>query len=319
MTFSSLFASPGPPVAVEIAPRSVSAIAMEARGSNSVITAHAVEPLPPGAVVASLNGPNVNDPAVVAAAVKEALGRLRTRARRVALVIPDSVAKVSLVRLEKPPSRADDLEQLIRWHVRKSAPFHVEDAQVTYSPGVRLPDGGREYVVAVARRDLVAEYEQACADAGAHAGLVDLATFGLVNAVLGGAVKPAGDWLLVHLTPDYGTLVILRGEDVIFYRNRSEGSDESLAEMVHQTAMYYEDRLGGSTGFQRVVLAGIGPDGGRGLNAVRAEIEGRLRVRTEAVALDRVARFTDRVVADPALLNAVAPLAGVLARARAGV
>lgn len=315
MTLSSLFASPGPPVAVEIGPRSVSAIAVETHAGAAIISAHAIEPLPAGAAIASLNATNLQDPGAVQQAVRRALERLDTRARRVALVIPDTVAKVSLIRLDKPPGRADDLERLIRWHVRKSAPFRIEDAQVTYSLSAKLPEGGREYLVAVARRDIIGEYEQACADAGAHAGLVDLATFSLVNAVLAGPVKPAGDWLLVHVTPDYGTLVILRGEDVIFYRNRAEGSDESLADMVHQTAMYYEDRLGGSSGFQRVVLA----DGGRRQDAVRAQIEGRLRVRTESVALDRVARFADRVVVDPALQSAVAPLAGVLARARAGV
>ena len=89
------------------------------------------------------------------------------------------------------------------------------------------------------------EYEAACAAAGAHAGLVDLATFGLVNAVLASEPRLAGDWLLVHVTPEYGTIVILRGDDLIFFRNRAEGSDESLADLVHQTAMYYEDRLGG--------------------------------------------------------------------------
>lgn len=319
MTLSSLFASAAPPTAVEIAPRGVSAIAMGAHGGTPVITAHAVEPLPAGAVLPSLNGPNIHDAGAVADAVKRAFGRLGGRPRRAALVIPDSVAKVSLVRIEKPPARADDLEQLIRYHVRKAAPFRIEDAQVTYSPGARLPDGGREYVVAVARRDLVQEYEAACEAAGAHAGIVDLATFGLVNAALAAEPRIAGDWLLVHLTPQYGTLVILRGDEVIFYRNRAEGSDESLADMVHQTAMYYEDRLGGTAGFTRVMLALRGLDGAPGLGAVRAEIEGRLGVQTESVATERVAGFADRIAADPGLLNTVAPLVGVLARARAAV
>ena len=112
----------------------------------------------------------------------------------------------------------------------------------------------------------------------------------------------------------------LRGDDVIFYRNRAEGSDESLADLVHQTAMYYEDRLGGTAaGFKRVMLAGTGPLEGRGLESVRREIEGRLGVRTESVAADRIARFTDRIAADPDLLGTVAPLVGLLARGRAAV
>jgi Tfp pilus assembly PilM family ATPase len=316
---ASFFASPAPPAAVEIAPGFVSAISMTQHGGSPAIAAHAIEPLPAGAVTPSLNGPNVADPAAVAGALRRAFAQVGGRPKRVALVVPDSLAKVSLVRLEKIPARAEDLDQLIRFHVRKSAPFQVEDAQVTYSPGALLQDGGREFVVAVARRDLVREYEAACEAAGAHAGLVDLVTFGVVNAVLASEQRLAGDWLLVHLTPEYGTIVILRGEDVIFYRNRAEGSEDTLADLVHQTAMYYEDRLGGTGGFNRVLLAGTGPVEARALEAVRRDIEGRLGVRTESLAADRIARFTDRITADPALVNSITPLVGVLARARAGV
>lgn len=315
----SLLATPAPPVAVEIAPRFVSAIATATQGGDPVITAHAIEPLPPGAVTPALNSPNVQDAGAVAGAVQRVFGRLGTRPRRIALVLPDSLAKVSLVRLEKVPARAEDLDQLIRFHVRKSAPFHVEEAQVTYSAGAVASDGAREFVVAVARTDLVREYEAACEAAGAHPGLVDLATFGLVNAVLASEQRLAGDWLLVHVTAEYGTIVILRGEDVIFYRNRAEDSDQSLADLVHQTAMYYEDRLGGTAGFKRVMLAGTGPIAGRGLEQVRRDIEGRLGVRTESVAADRIARFTDRIAPDPAALNTVAPLVGLLARGHAAV
>jgi Tfp pilus assembly PilM family ATPase len=318
MTLSSLFATPAPPVAVEIAPRYVSAIAMARHTGTPLVTAHAVEPLPAGTVVPALTSANIHDPALVAEAVRRALGRLGGHPRRVALVVPDSATKVSLVRLEKPPVRADDLEQLIRFHVRKAAPFRIEDAQVAFSPAARLGEGGREYVVAVARRDIVQEYERACEAAGAHPGLVDLATFSLINAVLAAEPEVSGDWLLVHVTPDCGTIVILRGEEVIFYRNRAEGSDESLADMVHQTAMYYEDRLGGSHGFSRVTLAGTGLSEGRGLAAAREEIEGRLGLRTESLSPERLAHFTDRISADAGLVNTIAPLVGILARARAG-
>ena len=240
------------------------------------------------------------------------------------LVLPDSVAKVSLVRLDAVPPRADDLAQLIRWHVRKSAPFPIEEAQVTYSPGAALPNGGREYVVALARAQVVREFERICSEAGVHAGLVDLATLSLVNTVLVANGPVSGDWLLVHITPDYGSIAILRGQDLIFFRNRAEGSDESLPDLVHQTAMYYEDRLSGG-GFARVVVAGVGSDaspsasGAPTLDGIRRQIEARLGVATETVDPQRVARFSGRIAADPALTITIAPLVGALAGAGADV
>ena len=110
--------------------------------------------------------------------------------------MPDPVAKVSLVRFEQVPPRAQDLDQLIRWQVRKAAPFPIEEAQVSYVAGLRAADG-QEFVVSLARRDVVQEYEALCAAPGAHAGLVDLSTFNVVNAVLAGvgrAGRRTGCW-----------------------------------------------------------------------------------------------------------------------------
>ena len=62
------------------------------------------------------------------------------RPRRIGLVVPDLVAKVSLVRFEKVPPRAADLDQLVRWQVRKTAPFPIEEAQVSSCAGRLAPD-----------------------------------------------------------------------------------------------------------------------------------------------------------------------------------
>lgn len=314
---ATLFSHAAPSVAVEIAPAAVSGLTLARHRGAFVVAGHAVEPLPPGVVSPSLTSPNVTEPAVLASAVSAVIGRLGSRPRWVSLVVPDNAAKVSIVRLDKVPPRAADLEQLIRWHVRKAAPFRLEDAQVTWSPGAVFPEGGREYLVALARREIVREYEAACEAAGTVAGIVDLATFGLVNAVLAAGTPDQGDWLLVHVTPGYGSLGILRGRDLIFFRNRAEGTDETLADLVHQTAMYYEDRLGGRAGFARVLLAASGPErdgAAAALDAVRRQVEERLRVKTQTFDPSGVARFADRIAPDRALLRAVTPLLGVLAR-----
>jgi type IV pilus assembly protein PilM len=321
MKLPSLLTTAAPSVAIQIASRAVSGITLGRQGGAAVIAAHAIEPLPAGAVVPALTSQNIVDRTAVVQAVSRVLARLGGRPRRVALVLPDTVAKVSLVRLDSVPARADDLDRLIRWHVRKSAPFPVEEAQVSASPGAALEAGGREFVVVLARHQVVGEYESVCVEAGVHAGAVDIATFSLVNAVLVAGREVVGDWLLVHLTPDYGSIVILRGPDLIFFRNRAEGSDESLPDLVHQTAMYYEDRLAGG-GFARVVVAGVGADGGSAastLDGVRRQIEAKLGVKTETVDPQRAARFSDRIAVDATLAITIAPLLGALAGAGADV
>jgi type IV pilus assembly protein PilM len=321
MAFTS---TPGPTVAVEIAPRHVTAVTIARRGRQVAVTGHATEPLPEGAVVASLTAANIADRGAVVQAVKNALLRAGARSRRIGLVVPDSLAKVSLLRFEKVPARADDLEQLIRWQVRKTAPFRIEDAQVAHTAGVTLPDGGREFVVALARRDIIAEYEDAAAAAGVHAGVVDLATFNLINVVLASAngeqhridAAPASDWLLVHVTPEYSTIAIVRRSDLVFFRNRRI-DDGDLADMAHQTSMYYQDRLGGS-GFARIVLAGAASGGGTWslgeAEHVRRTLEVRLGARVEAIDPRAAATLRDRITASPELLDSLASPLGLLLR-----
>jgi Tfp pilus assembly PilM family ATPase len=157
------FSSPPPSAAVEITAARVTAASIGDHGGSHVLTAFASEPLTPGVVEPALNAPNVHDAAALTAALKSVLQKV-SRPRRVALVLPDSVAKVS--------------------------------------------------------RDVVESYERACDAAGAHAGIIDLASFNQINAVLAGGEVP-GDWLLVHIASDYATLAVVRSGMLVFFRNRA--------------------------------------------------------------------------------------------------
>ena len=316
--FSSLRDTSGPAAAVEIAATRVSGASVEWRGGQPAIAAHAVEMLPEGALVSSLTATNIVDRPAVAGAVDRVLGRIGSP-RRVALVVPDPVAKVSFVKFERVAPRAEDLDDLIRWQVRKTAPFAIDEAQVSYVPGQLTPEG-QEFVVTLARRDLVEEYERLFAGTGAHAGIVDLATFNVVNAVLAGAPGGlSGDWLLVNVAPDYVSLAILRGPHLIFFRNRAAETDGTLADLVHQTAMYYEDRLSGG-GFVRVLLAGAsGVGAARHLDdveLVRRSLQERLETTVDTVDPRAAVTLTDRISAGPAFLDTLAPLVGILLRGR---
>ena len=67
--------------------------------------AYAVEPLPPSALLPSLVDQNIVDRDASRARLRRVVERGVTPAR-VALVIPDVAAKVSLVRFDQTPTRA---------------------------------------------------------------------------------------------------------------------------------------------------------------------------------------------------------------------
>lgn len=309
-------ASAPPAAAVEIAATRVTAASVATHGQNVVLAGHASVALPAGALDPQMNAPNVKDAAAVAGAIRAALDGLSPRPKRIGLVLPDTVAKVSLVRFDTVPPRAQDLEQLIRWQVRKAAPFRIEDAQVAWVPGHAFAEGPREFLVTTARYDIVEAYEKACAAAGAYAGIVDLATSNIINLVLAERRTAPGDWLLVHAAPDYVTLAVVRDGSVIFFRNRTTADELDLADLVHQTAMYHEDRLGGG-GFSGIVLAGASAHGAEGAERLRRQVEERTGTRPEPVPIGGALALRDRITASPDLVDAIAPAAGLLLRERA--
>lgn len=308
------WASPPPTVGLELATTRVTAVAVNGGGDPAVSTV-ASEPLPPGALVPSLTAENIVNREVVAQAVARVLQQVGSP-RRVGLVVPDAAAKVSMVRFDSVPSRAQDLAQMIRWQVRKAVPFPIEGAQVSYVESGPREGTAREFIVVVMRRDVVAAYESLVGAAGAHAGLVDLASFNVVNLVLAAdrrASATPADWLLVHLTPQASTLAIVRAGDLVFYRNRLTDGQEPLVDLVHQTAMYYEDRLGGG-GFDRVVLSASSDALAMEAADVRDTLEGRIRGRVELVDPRRAARLAERISPPQDELVAIAAPLGVVLR-----
>jgi type IV pilus assembly protein PilM len=323
----SWFTSPPPSIGVEIGAARVTAVAMTDQGGKPTVTAHATERLPAGALVPSLNHTNIVDREAVAGAVGRVLGALGQRVTRIALVIPDAATKVSLVKFDKLPAKADDLAQMVRWQVKKSVPFPIEQAQVSWSAGPADAAGGSEFVVVLARRDIIEEYESVCRVGSVHAGMVDLATFNLINLALAAnptlssavdaAQNAPQDWLLVHVAADSSTIAIVRGARLLFFRNRPADAEGRLSDLVHQTAMYYEDRLGGP-GFSRVLVTArdVPADAATEVEQLYRGLAERAGDRVEALDLRGAAPLSDRIAPGPELLQALAAPVGAVLRER---
>lgn len=323
---ASWFTSSPPTIGLEIAARRVTAVAIATHGGKPVVSAHATERLPDGAVMPSINATNIVDRAAVTAAVARVLDAVGGKGARVALVVPDGATKVSLVKFDKLPAKAQDLEQLVRWQVKKSVPFPIDQAQVAWTRGATDAAGATEMVVAIARRDIIEEYENVATAAGAQTGLVDLATFNLINLAMlaDGSLRtlaqteqgPAPvDWLLVHVASDSSTIAIVRGDQLMFFRNRPADAEGRLSELVHQTAMYYEDRLGGR-GFSRVLVSArdVPPEAAADVDELYRGLTERSGDRVELLDLRGAAGLTDRIAPAPELLSALAAPVGAVLR-----
>jgi type IV pilus assembly protein PilM len=312
-TLPAWLQTPPPTLGLHLDAQRVTAVVVDRDAATPLVRSVASAPLPPGALVPSLTSHNVLQSSVVVQAVRGLLDQIGGRHRRVALAIPDSAAKVSLLPFEQVPTHARDLEQLIRLQLRKTVPFPVDDAQVTWSRGGQH-DAGTTLVVTAMRRDIVGEYEAVCASAGLHAGTVDLATFNVMNLALSaggpGSGLP-GDTLLVHVTATYASIAVMRDGALIFFRTRHADAAEPVADVVHQTRMFYEDRLSGR-GFARVLLV-AGPDV-PDREVLSRSLGTLFDAPVSPLVLDGVVGFGDRVTASDRVVGQIAAPTGIVLR-----
>ena len=93
---------------------------------------------------------------------------------------------------------------------------------------------------------------------------------------------------------------------MIFFRNLSEGDAEALADVVHQTTMYYQDRLSGE-GFARVLPRRCRANAPGRSTSRRRSLEERLGVACSRSIRRSAAPLTDRISATPDLMAMLGP------------
>jgi type IV pilus assembly protein PilM len=250
-----LNAMPHPTLVVEIATSHVAAARWGA--SKGILESYAIEPLPSGSVMPSPVDANIPQPEAVRSALRRVLSRVPDRGAPVTLLIPDPVVRVFILPFETLPRSAEDALPLLRWRLKKSVPFDVEETIVSW-----MRQDGRagnlEVLTAVARQRILREYEESVEAVGAAAGVVlssSLASLPLL--------EERGATLLVRMSEKTLTTVIVRGGNLCVYRSTEMPTDaasldpQAMLDEIFPALAYYQDTWGGAV--DRARLAGLGP------------------------------------------------------------
>jgi type IV pilus assembly protein PilM len=242
-----------PSAAVEISPEGVLAAARPATGKRGSAEpgnayVYAFVPLPAGALVPRLEEPgieqpNLRAPEVVTAAIRTALDEVSPRTRAVTLVLPDTLVRVFVIDFDSLPAKPAEAISVVRFRLRKSVPFDVEHAGVSYQ---MLTESETECKVlaAVIPGLILAEYEASVRAAGYEPGAVLPSSLAALEAV-----DTMGAVLAANLSAMALTTAIVNGQDLLLYRTLDlpEDPGQRVAEIqrsIAVTAAYYEDKLG---------------------------------------------------------------------------
>lgn len=236
-----------PLVAVEVRASSVGVVRVRAEPGRTALVSAAALDLAPGVVQPSLMQANVADPERLRAALRGALERAGVLAGApIALVLPDPVARVSVLPAgELAGKRPAEVEELLRFRLKKALPFDVKEAHLGWA--VSGSREGDSVVVAAVRRPVLESYEAVCRSLGLEPGLVELA--GLALSRLAARAARDGDRLLVNWDEGYATFVVLREGWPLLVRSVAgvAAAPEELGREAASTLLYHRERMGGTT------------------------------------------------------------------------
>lgn len=258
-----------PPFACEITMRAVSG-ARVVKGDIDIVQTRS---LPAGVVTPSLHGQNITRPEAVREALSEVLDTIGGRGRDIIAVIPDAAVRILLLDFESLPDKREDAEPVVRFRVKKSIPFDLDKAIVSYDSSTG--SNGVRVTAAVVLRSVLDEYEAVFRDAGCNPGVVLPSTLAALGAVDGS--RPT---MLLKLDGATSSVAIVDSDQLLLFRTMDAGGDvapERVAEDVYPSLVYFQDTYGMNV--ERVLLSGAS-----GSETLKAALSDQTSARIEELS-----------------------------------
>lgn len=243
-----LIEDPPPEFAFELSPAGI-AWARHAGGLRL-----GFEPLEPGVLVVSPLKDNVARP-------DELISRIRTlapsngrpRRRTAALILPDYCARVAVLDFDAFPSEPQEQASLVRFRIKKSIPFDLDSARLSYQ--VQSGGAGKKYqvVVAVAALEIIARYEAGFRAAGFEPGLVTTSSLAALPLAGDGGIRA-----LAKLSGETLAVTVLEGGSLRLVRSVELPAltVEEVMAVLYPTFAYIEDELAALP--EHVLVCGFG-------------------------------------------------------------
>lgn len=257
----ALFQDPPPEFVFEI---SAAGIAMSRTRPPAVVQ---YAELPAGALEPSPVKDNMLDTVAFAQAVARLVPATAKRGRRTAaLILPDNAVRLAVLRFESLPDKEEERQALIRFRLKKTLPFDVDEAALSWHL-----QPGNTVIAAVTPAEIVVRYETAFRAAGLHPGLVTCSSLALVDLL------PATGYILAaHKSEGALTVLALRDGILILARTlelvpNTPDPLEEISTDIYPTLVYLEDETGARP--QRLLLLGFGDDGDNAAARLAIELD----------------------------------------------
>ena len=175
------------------------------------------------------------------------------RSHDVIAVVPDAAVRVVLLEFDTLPSDSEEAASVVRFRMKKSLPFDVDKARVSYH--AQKSNDGVRVVAAVALASVVEDYEAAFHDAGFSPGVVLPSMLAALGAAEG--ERPT---LIVKVDARTTSIAILNANQLQLFRTleNTRGvtiTGEQLAEDVYPSVVFFQDTY--HLNIEKIFVAGI--------------------------------------------------------------
>ena len=248
---SKLSSQSKPKLACEVAADRVLAGRVSERGD--MVEACAARELSPGSLVPDLTEGNLKDRQGVSRVIRETLGAVSGRSRDVIAVLPDTAVRVALLDFETLPNNRQEAEGVVRFRLKKSLPFDVEKAKVSYQ--TQSASGGLRVIAAVALSSVIEDYESVFREAGYAPGVVLPSMLAALGATQ--ADKPV---MVVKVDARTASIAIVQGQQLLLFRTMENVSGvkitgEQLGEEVYPSIVFFQDTY--HLNLEKIFVAGL--------------------------------------------------------------
>jgi type IV pilus assembly protein PilM len=211
-------------VGLDIGSSAIKVVELKPSGKAYRVAAFASEPLPRDAIVDGA----IIDAGVVADAVRRVFDAAGIKTREVAASLSGNAVIVKKITL--PVMTEAELGESIYWEAEQYIPFDIQDVNLDYQimdPGTG-PDsrGTMDVLLVAAKKEKIADYTGAIAQAGRTPVVVDVDAFALQNAYeVNYGADPNAVIVLVNAGASAININIVRGEFSLFTRDISIGGN----------------------------------------------------------------------------------------------
>ena len=205
-----------------------------------------MSPLPDGMIKPSPTEENVPDPSALANCIRaltgpdlvhQAVGRARLSdlPQRIAVLLPDTAVRTTVLHLEQLPIRREEREALIRWRLGQEQLFPLSGAKVLSQvfhdrSGGKGP--GHTILTVAAQESVLKQYESLCESVGLipqEVGVTSLRIFDLWRRASSGSHWRSRDCLWVNVSDRALTTMICRQGRLLSYRCKLLGAEATEA------------------------------------------------------------------------------------------